>query len=253
MIGEFPLRTDRLTFLYRNFNDDFTIFIEALQQENLAKVIARPVLLARSGEEAHLRIGGEVPIVYATSNVATITFKEFGTLLTFTPEFMDDGMIDLRASMEVSEPTSAFASSFAGFEVPAFIGRKAQTRVVLGEGQTLLIGGLYRETISESEDKVPYLGDIPLLGFFFRKTVYNVVRTETVMTVRPRVARSSEELLVKRLPTDRPPLSREEVRTKPNPYPVTRPRFGRRPTAPEKPRRRSPADYVRTPLRESSD
>jgi type II secretory pathway component GspD/PulD (secretin) len=131
--------------------------------------------------------------------------------------------------MEVSEPTSAFSTSFAGFEVPAFVSRQAETRALLEEGQTLLLGGLYREQTSESEDKVPYLGDIPLLGMLFRKTVFNTSRTELLMAVRPIVAGEASELAVERLPTDRSPLSREEVRTQQNPYGVTRPRIGRRP------------------------
>jgi pilus assembly protein CpaC len=173
-------------------------------------------------------VGGEIPIVYATSNVATINYKEFGVLLTFTPEFTDDGKIDLRVEMEVSEPSTAFSTSFAGFEVPAFISRQAETRALLEEGQTLLLGGLYREQTSETVNKVPYLGDIPLLGMAFRRTAFDSSRTELLMAVRPAVARETEELAVERLPTDRPPLSREEVRTRQNPYEVTRPRIGRR-------------------------
>ena len=245
--GDFPVNANRLTGLYRNFNEDFAIFLEALQQEALAKVLARPVLLARSGEEAHLRVGGEVPVVYATANVATIQFKEFGTLLSFTPEFTDDGKIDLSASMEVSEPTSAFATAFGGFDVPSFISRRAETRVLLAEGETLLVGGLYREQTSENEQKVPYIGDIPLLGFFFRRTVHDVSRTETVMTVRPQIARGPQGLRVKRLPTDRPPLTRGEVRTQPNPYEVTRPRLGLHPAPTLPPDRGSVDEYLETP------
>lgn len=247
LAGDFPVNPTRLTGLYRNFNEDFAIFLEALQQEALAKILARPVLLARSGEEAHLRVGGEVPVVYATANVATIQFKEFGTLLSFTPEFTDDGKIDLSATMEVSEPTSAFATAFGGFDVPSFISRRAETRVLLAEGETLLVGGLYREQTSENEQKVPYLGDVPLLGFFFRRTVHDVSRTETVMTVRPQVARSPQRLRVKGLPTDRPPLTRGEVRTQPNPYGVTRPRLGLKPAPPPPPDRRSVDEYLQSP------
>jgi pilus assembly protein CpaC len=176
--------------------------------------------------------------------VATIQFKEFGTLLSFTPEFTDDGKIDLHATMEVSEPTSAFATSFGGFDVPSFIGRRAETRVLLAEGETLLVGGLYREQVSEDEQKVPYIGDIPLLGFFFRRTVHDVSRTETVMTVRPQVARSPQQLRVKRLPTDRAPLSRGEVRTQSNPYGVTRPRLDLKPAPAPPPNRRSVDEYL---------
>jgi pilus assembly protein CpaC len=243
----FRLDASRLTAFYGSFDDQFALFLEALQEEALAKILARPVVLARSGEQAHLRVGGEVPVVYATANVATITFKEFGVLITMTPEFTDNGQIDLTVAMEVSEPTSAFATSFAGFDVPSFVGRRAQTRVVLDEDDTLLIGGLYREQTSEDEQKVPYLGDIPWLGFAFRRTTFETVRTETVMTVRPRVARSPDMLQVNRLPTDRGPFQRGEVRTQPNPYGVTRPRVIRPPTAPPPPSRRSPADYAAPP------
>jgi Flp pilus assembly secretin CpaC len=243
--GEIPISSDRLTFLWKNFNEDFTIFLELLQQEALAKILAKPLILARSGEEAHLRVGGEVPIVYATANVATIEFKEFGTLLSFTPEFTDDGMIDLRVEMEVSEPTAAFGTAFAGFEVPSFVGRTAQTRVLLARGQSLLIGGLYREQTQESEDKVPYLGDIPFIGSAFKKTVYSTQKTELVMAVKPRVASpNADSLAVRRLPTDRPPLSRKEVRTQPNPYGVTRPRIFRKPTQPKAPGPQSADIYL---------
>ena len=242
--GEFPLDTSRLNAFYGSFDDQFALFLEALQEEALAKILARPVVLARSGEQAHLRVGGEVPVVYATANVATITFKEFGVLITMTPEFTDNGQIDITVAMEVSEPTSAFATSFAGFDVPSFVGRRAETRVVLRENDTLLIGGLYREQTSEDEKKVPYLGDIPFLGFAFRKTVYEKVRTETIMTVRPRVARSPDMLQVTHFPTDRAPLTRDEIRTQPNPYGVTRPRIAHPPTAPPPPSRTSPMDYM---------
>ena len=251
--GEFPLSTDRLTFLYRNFNEDFTVFLEALQRESLAKILARPVVLARSGEQAHFRVGGEVPIVYATSNVATVTFKEFGVLLTFTPEFTDDSKIDLRVVMEVSEPSTAFSTTLGGFEVPSFISRQAETRVLLEDGATLLIGGLYREQTSEREDKVPYLGDLPLLGWAFRRTVFDTSRSELVMAVRPRVAVDARALEVRSLPTDRPPLSRGELRTRQNPYGVTRPRVGRGPLPPPGPGWGTLDEYVGDESKESGD
>jgi len=135
--------------------------------------------------------------------------------------------------------------------VPAFVSRQADTRVLLEEGQTLLLGGLYREQTSESEDKVPYLGDVPLLGRAFRRTVFNSSRTELLMAVKPAVARGAGELAVKRLPTDRPPLSHEEVRTKPNPHEVTRPRFRLRPAPPSEPGWPTVGDYLREKSRES--
>jgi pilus assembly protein CpaC len=223
---ELNITPERLSYLVWSLDENFLAFIELMQRESLAKILARPVLLARSGEEAHIRVGGEVPVVYATQNVATITFKEFGVLMTFTPNITDDGEIDLRVSTEVSQPSDAFRSvSVGGTEVPSFISRQADTRVRLRDGQTLLIGGLYREDETENEDKVPYLGDIPYLGYFFRRTRFDRSRSELLILVKPNIARDPSKLVAGSLPSDRPPLSRSEVRTQPDPHGVTRPRL----------------------------
>jgi pilus assembly protein CpaC len=225
------LASERVSYSIFDFDDNFVAFLEVLQRENLAKILARPTVLARSGEEAHFRVGGEVPVVYATNNVATVNFKEFGVLVSMTPTLNDDGIIDLRVSTEVSQPTDAFrAVVVSGFSVPAFLSRKADTRVRLREDETLMIAGLYREDETEDEDKTPYLGDLPYLGVLFRKTRFERTKNELVITVRPRIARSPEEVTPARLPTDRGPLTRGEVRTKPEPNKITRPRFGPNPT-----------------------
>lgn len=232
---ELNVNSDRLTYMINDLDNNFLAFIEVLQRENMARILARPMLLARSGEEAHFRVGGEVPVVYATQNVAQVNFKEFGVILGVTPTLTDDGKIDLRIATEVSEPSTAFATAVVeGFQVPSFISRRAETRVSLRENEPLLIGGLYREDNTEQEDKVPYLGDIPFLGFFFRKTHFETSRNELLILVKPRVARSGEQLVPTELPTDRPPLTRGEVRTQQNPYGVTRPRLTT-PPGPTKP------------------
>jgi pilus assembly protein CpaC len=232
---ELHANAERLSYLVQDLNNDFMAFIEVLQRENLAKLLARPVLVARSGEAAHFRVGGEVPIVYATQNIAQVTFKEFGTLLDMTPTLTDDGQIDLRIATEVSEPSTAFqAAVIQGFVVPSFVSRRAETRVRLRQEESLLIGGLYRENTTEQEDKTPYLGDVPYLGALFRRTHFERQRNELLILVRPRLARAGE-VIAPHLPTGRPPLTRPEVRTlQKNPYPVTRPRL-MQPPGPEKP------------------
>lgn len=233
------VNAERVTYMVQDFNNDVLAFIEMMQRENLAKILARPMILAKSGEEAHFRVGGEVPVVYATQNVAQINFKEFGVLLSATPTLTDDGQIDLRISTEVSEPSAAFRTAVVeGFQIPSFISRRAETRVQLRENEPLLIGGLYREDVQETEDKVPYIGDVPYLGAFFRRTRVDSSRNELLILVKPRVARSPQELIPTALPTDRPPLTRSEVRTnQQNPHEVTRPRLlrGPGPAAPPPP------------------
>lgn len=216
--------SDRLTFSVLDLNDNFLAFIELLQRESLARVLARPTLLARSGEEAHFRSGGEVPIPLVTNNQITVDFKEFGVLLDFTPRFTDDGKIDLRVSTELSQPDFSRGAQVGGFIVPTFMSRQTSTRVRLRPDQSLLISGLLREDETESVSKVPYLGDLPYLGALFRSTSFDHTRSELVVLVRPRVVTEQEPELTS-LPTDRPPLSREEVRTKPDPHEVTRPRL----------------------------
>jgi pilus assembly protein CpaC len=226
-VGQQMVLPSNLTYLLYSPNDNFLAFAELLQRENMAKILARPTVIARSGEEAHFRVGGEVPVVYATNNVATVNFKEFGVLLTVTPTLLDEQTIDLRVSTEVSQPTEAFrTTTLGGFSIPAFVSRKASTRVRLKELESLLIGGLMREDENELEDKTPYLGDLPYLGALFRHTRFERTRNELVIVVKPRIARSAADYAPpEHLPTDRGPLTRGEVRTQPDPHGVTRPRL----------------------------
>ena len=217
---------DRVTFSVLDFNDNFFAFLELLQRESMAKVLARPTLIARSGEPAHFRSGGEVPIPLVTNNQVAVQFKEFGAIVDFTPTFTEDNGVDLKVTAELSQPDTTLSSvSVGGFVVPAFRSRQTSTRVRLHDKQTLLIAGLLRDDEIEDEQKVPYLGDVPGLGVLFRRTSFNHTRSELVILVRPHVQPSTRDDSDARLPTDRGPLTREEVRTKAAPNVVTRPRF----------------------------
>jgi pilus assembly protein CpaC len=192
----------------------------------MAKVLARPTLLTRSGESAHFRSGGEVPIPLVTNNQVAVQFKEFGSIIDFTPVFNQDSTIDLKVSAELSEPDRTISQvSVGGFAVPGFKSRQTSTRVRLHDGQSLLIAGLLRDDETEDEQKVPYLGDLPYLGALFRTTSFTHLRTELLILVQPHVAPGDRDDSAMPLPTERTPLSRGEVRTQPTPNPVTRPRL----------------------------
>jgi len=223
---DLDLNRDRVTFTLLDLNNNFQAFIELLQREALAKVLARPTLLARSGEEAHFRAGGEIPIPLVTNNQLAVQFKEFGAIVDFTPSFTDDGRVDLKVSAELSEPDLTLSRvETGGFVVPGFKSRQANTRVRLRDGQSLLIAGLMREDELEDERKVPYLGDVPYLGAFFRTTNFERRKTELLILVQPRVISAERDDTQLALPTTRGPLTRSEVRTKMTPYEVTRPRL----------------------------
>jgi Flp pilus assembly secretin CpaC len=229
--------SDRVTFSVLDLDDNFLAFIELLQRESLAKVLARPSLLTRSGEAAHFRSGGEVPIPLVTNDQLAVQFKEFGAIVDFTPTFAPDGSVDLRVTAELSEPDRTISEvNVGGFVVPGFKSRQATTRVRLRDGQSLLIAGLLRDDETEDEQKVPYLGDLPWLGAFFRSTHYSRLRTELLILVQPHVVTADRDDTGMPLPTRRGPLTRDEVRTRGTPNAVTRPRLlgpGEPPPGPE--------------------
>ena len=228
---------DPVTLAVLDPKRDIAVFLEALQREGLGKILAQPHLIARSGQEAKFLSGGEIPIVIAEALQTSITFKEFGVRVRFKPTVRDDDTIDLEVAPEVSEPDFQNGVTLFGFQVPAFVTRRADTRVVLRNGESLVLGGLFRETRTESEQKVPYLGDVPGLGYLFRKTNYTRTKNELMIIVHPRIAEPIPPGGT--VPVyDRAPLRRGEVRSQATDAGVTRPRLG--PTLPPQPQERGP-------------
>jgi pilus assembly protein CpaC len=190
-------------------SDDFTLslFLEALEAHRIGKVLAEPTLVARSGELASFLVGGEVPIpvAQASSNggapVVTIIFKSFGVQLEFIPTVLSPERIHLQISPEVSQPDSSFGTQVAGTAVPSFRTRRAATGVELADGQSFAIAGLLQEITSTDIEQLPFLGDVPILGQFFRSERFKRDETELVILVTPRLVKPLGPQDV-RLPTD---------------------------------------------------
>jgi Flp pilus assembly secretin CpaC len=202
-------------------------FFQMLENHDLAKILARPNLLASSGEEASFLAGGEIPIVIAQALNTSIQFKTYGTQVKFLPTVVGLDDIELVVAPEVSQLDYQHAVQLFGFTVPAFLARRARTLVRLKDGQTLIIAGLNQHERHEVVQKVPYLGDVPYLGGLFRNTNYENSNTDLVMTVTPRIVRP----LPSGADTYLPPLARgeltaDEIRTQRTSTPdVARPRF----------------------------
>lgn len=209
-----------------NSNVQTQTFFEALEQHSLAKILAEPHLLANSGEKAEFLSGGEIPIVISQALNTSIVFKQFGTSVIFVPTVIGADDIGLEVKPEVSQPDYTHGVNLFGFTVPAFVTRKAETYVRLRNNQTLIIAGLLLRTKTSSIQKTPYLGDIPYIGLLFKSTSYQENLTDLVMSVTPQMVGPLPNNAQVALPTNRGPLSPEEVRTKPV-YPVdaSRPRF----------------------------
>jgi pilus assembly protein CpaC len=216
----------------RNGEVNTNSFVQLLEEHDLAKILAEPRLIAESGQPAQFLSGGEIPIVISQALNTSIVFKQYGTSVKFVPTVIDSnqGEIELRVSPEVSEPDYSQGVQLFGFTVPAFVTRRAQTRVRLHHSETLIIAGLILDTTRSELHKVPYLGDVPYLGALFRHTYWNRSNTELLMTVTPQIIHSIPAGAQVALPIDRGPMTAEEVRTKPlNTPDVTRPRMPRLP------------------------
>jgi pilus assembly protein CpaC len=146
--------------------------IEALQTKNLLQILAEPNLIAVNGKKASFLAGGQFPFPIvqpgAGFTAVTISFKEFGVRLEFTPVIMPNGNIHLTVAPEVSTLDFADALTISGFTVPALSTRKAETEFELRDGQSFVIAGLIDNRVTDIWNKVPGLGDIPILGAFFK-------------------------------------------------------------------------------------
>jgi len=146
--------------------------IKALQQKNLLQILAQPNLIAVNGKEASFLAGGEFPFPIVQPGqgftAVTISFKEFGVQLKFTPVIMPSGNIHLKVAPSVSTLDFANALTISGFTVPALSTRKAETEFELQDGQSFVIAGLMDNRVTDLYNKIPGLGDIPILGNFFK-------------------------------------------------------------------------------------
>ncbi len=168
------------------------LLFEALESKGMAKTLAEPTLIALSGDTASFLAGGEFPIEVAQSGASatgdaaiTVEFKEFGISLSFTPTVLDDGLINMVVSPEVS--ALDFSVSVNG--TPGLTTRRATTTVELRDGQTFAIAGLLQEDFRDAVRQVPLLGDVPILGALFRSSEYQRNESELVIVVEPHLVR----------------------------------------------------------------
>jgi pilus assembly protein CpaC len=189
-------------FQFQTGNITWSGFVDALHQEGIIKVLAKPTLMALNGQEAAFLAGGEFPIpVPQAFGLITIQFKKFGVGLVFTPNVMDKKHISLSVAPEVSELDFQNALRTQGFVVPAITTRRATTTVELADGQSFAIGGLLRDNVKETINKYPGLGDIPILGALFRSTSYQKNETELLIIVTAHLVKPLD-MTAQTLPTD---------------------------------------------------
>jgi len=189
-------------FRFNKGSATWTGFIDALKNEGLVKVLAEPTLIAQSGQSADFLAGGEFPIPITNSDGDTeIEYKQFGVGLSFSPKVLQKGKISIQVQPEVSELDYTTAVQSGGVAVPGLTTRRASTTVELGDGQSFAIAGLLSESISDDVEKVPGLGDIPILGALFRSKSFQKNESELVIIITPHLVKPLD-MAEMTLPTD---------------------------------------------------
>ncbi len=173
--------------------------IQALQQKSLLQILAEPNLVALNGKEASFLAGGEFPFPVVQPNATglstvTIQFREFGVRLKFTPVIQPNGSIHLHVAPEVSTLDFANSVTVSGTTIPALSTRKADTEFELQDGQSFVIAGLIDNRVTDIMNKVPGLGDIPILGNFFRSKSAQKSNTELMVLCTARRISSTAEM-----------------------------------------------------------
>jgi pilus assembly protein CpaC len=167
------------------------LFLDALNQNSLLRVLAEPDLVAVSGETASFLAGGEFPIPVpqagAANGAITIEFREFGVRVNFTPVVLAHQQIRLRVAPEVSETDFSTAIQIQGFVVPGLTQRRVETTIEVGNGQTIAVAGLLSEQVRGIANRLPGIGEVPILGSLFRSVDYQRRQTELVVLVTPEI------------------------------------------------------------------
>jgi len=164
--------------------------IDLLQSNGMARVLAEPTLVALSGQSASFLAGGELPLLEPQGlGTTTVTFKPFGIGLTVTPTVLAPDRIALKVAPEASDLDYTRGITLDGVQIPAIATRRADTTVELGDGESFVIGGLVSSQLSSMVNKIPLLGDIPIIGSFFRNLDYKREEKELVIVVTPRLVR----------------------------------------------------------------
>ena len=215
--GLAALRLDPISGMFGIFRQNFSIgglslqgILNALETKGLSRTLARPTLVALSGERASFLAGGEFPIPVAQSgggsqngnSAITVEFKTFGVSLAMTPTVLSDSTINLVVEPEVSEIDPSASLTVGGITIPGLRTRRVNTTLELRDGESFAIAGLLQNDSKANISQLPLIGSIPIIGALFRSTRFQKGQTELMIVVTPHLVAPIRPGQV-RLPTDR--------------------------------------------------
>jgi Flp pilus assembly secretin CpaC len=163
--------------------------ISALETNNKAKTLAKPNLVVLDGQDANVQVGGQIPIPLVSSSggtsALTVSYQTYGVMLKVTPTVTGKDTVQLKIVADVSALDQANAVQENGFVIPALTTRHAETIVNVRDGQSLAIGGLLQSNKGSTLKKIPVLGDLPILGDFFKSKTWTTSNTDLIIMLTP--------------------------------------------------------------------
>jgi pilus assembly protein CpaC len=223
-----PSASRFLTVLTDFGTDDLLAFLEAQEQNGKAHVLAEPTIMTANRELATFLAGGELPIPVVqgsgggpgAQSAVTITYREFGIRLKFTPEIVSDSLIKLQVSPEVSDLDFSNAILLQGFRIPAFRTRRIESTVDVRRNTSLVLSGLFSNSDEYVKTGVPLLKDIPILGQLFSSTRYQRNESELIVIVTPMIVDPlrprAEDIMRFQTDTTKPAIDALKRRLPPN-------------------------------------
>ncbi len=203
-LGGLGLGGSGFNAVFSKLNGDFQVMLNAFAKDDLINIISTPHIVVLDGQEATINVGTEVPVVTSETSASDIgdgvgsptilrnvQYRNTGVVLKVKPVIHSDGMLTLDISQELSE---AQTNNVSDISSPLILNRSLSTTLTLQSGETVVLGGLISENKSKTENKVPFLGDIPFLGRLFRVDSESVQKTELVVQITPYIINSPAEL-----------------------------------------------------------
>jgi general secretion pathway protein D len=196
----FGLAAETQGGFFRIIEEDLEVTIRAIAEVAKLEVLSRPSILARNNQPAKITIGQEVPFVRNTritqdgQIINTVEYEDIGIILEVTPHITSDRLVELEVMPEISTLTGETVPISDTIDSPVFAKRSAETRVVVPDGKTVVIGGLMEDNETLTVRKVPLLGDIPWLGVLFRRTITSKAKTELLIFLTPHVVEGPSQL-----------------------------------------------------------
>jgi len=185
---------------YKILDEDLEVTMRAIAETSKLEVLSRPSILAGNNEEATITVGKEVPFIRNSritddgDIINTIEYEDIGIILNVTPHITSERLVELKVVPEISTLSGESVPITDTVNATVIAKRSAETKVVVGDGRTVVIGGMMEDNVTESVTKIPILGDIPLLGAAFRRKEKENSKTELLIFLTPYVVQGTEEL-----------------------------------------------------------